>query len=60
MSDPDAPVYKAQVPGPNVTSTATAPGETKESAAARGVLLDSRLVGLGGVLAMALVVVLVL
>jgi hypothetical protein len=60
VSDPNAPVYKAQAPGPNVTSTASPASGTKKSAAVKAVFLDIRLAGLGMLLSMALVAVLVL
>ena len=55
VSDPNAPVYKSQAPGPNVTSTATGSSPTKGSAASRTLVLDNRIAGLGMLLSMVLV-----
>ena len=60
VSDPNAPIYKAQAPAPNVTSTASPASGTRKSAAVRAVFLDIRLARLGMLLSMALVAVLVL
>ena len=54
-SDPDAPVYRAQAPAPNVTSTGTSASSTNKSAAMRARCLDIRWLGLVGLLAAALV-----
>jgi hypothetical protein len=54
VSDPNAPVYKAQAPAPNVTSTASTPSSTHKSGAIRVVILDIRWLGLGVLLVAAL------
>ena len=59
VSDPNSPVYKAQAPGPNITSTATGSSATKGSAAARTLVLDNRVALLGMLLGMTLVALLV-
>ncbi|KAN0112325.1 phosphoesterase domain containing protein [Hyaloscypha variabilis] len=59
-SDPNAPVYKAQAPGPNITSTASGSSATKSSAAARTLVLETRLDGLGMLLGTALIALFVL
>ncbi len=58
-SDPNAPVYKAQAPGPNITNTASGSSATKSSAAARTVVLETRSNGRGMLLGTALIALLV-
>jgi hypothetical protein len=55
VSDPNAPLYKAQAPAATVTSTGTAATSTNKSSAAKALFLDGRWAALSGVLAAMLV-----